>query len=203
MKRWMVLCLLACACGSDSGNNNPPPATGSGTVTGTVGGKSLTVKDAVFGIDVATGTMTLVVADRTDICTLLGGNTLPSGETHVLGIGILNWVGGLKGGDIVTGDYTWLDLPHLSGPPANGKYWNGVFAIPTSCTSATTTDSTAGSLAVTQVGTTTGTHLKVTFTSLQFGADTLTGNVEALYCSNATLHPNCGATLLARPPSAE
>ena len=121
MKRWMVLGLLVCACGSDSGNNNPPPPTGSGTVNGTVGGKSITVKDAVFGLDVATGTMTLVVADRADICTLLGGHTLPSGEIHVLGIGLLNWTGGLKGGDIVTGDYTWVDLPNLSGPPPNGK----------------------------------------------------------------------------------
>ena len=47
MKRWMLLCLLACACGGSNGDNGGPPdsgpGAGSGTFTGTVNGHSLTV----------------------------------------------------------------------------------------------------------------------------------------------------------------
>jgi hypothetical protein len=46
MKRWMVLGLLACACGSSDGGSpdggNTP--TGTGTITGTVNGHALTVR---------------------------------------------------------------------------------------------------------------------------------------------------------------
>ena len=88
MKRWMLLGLLACACGSSDNNGTPDAGfpTGTGTITGTVNGQQLVVRDAVFGIDAAF--MTLVMADRTHVCELLGGNTLPSGQTVVLGLAL-------------------------------------------------------------------------------------------------------------------
>ena len=50
MKRWMALCLLACACGSSDNNGTPDAGfpTGTGTITGTVNGQQLVVRDAVF-----------------------------------------------------------------------------------------------------------------------------------------------------------
>jgi hypothetical protein len=208
MKRWMLLGLLACACGGSDNNGTPDAGfpTGTGTITGTVNGQSLVVRDAVFGIDAAF--MTLVMADRTHVCELLGGNTLPSGQTTVLGLALLNWVGGTTNvGPIVTGDYTWFDLPGIQtgGPtPSPGHYWNGAFAIPTSCDTAIASASTGGTVTVTQVGTTTGTHLQATLTNLTFDGGTLNGSADAVYCPNAKINPACGGiSLLARPGNSE
>jgi len=202
MKRWMVLCLLACACGSDSGSPDGGTSGGSGSITGTVGGHPLSVKDAVFAIDSSTKIVTVVVADRANICTLLSGTTLPSGTTTVLGFALLNYPGGLSAADVVTGDYTWYDLQNLTGAPPPGKYWNGAFVIPTSCTAASSTNSTGGSVSVTQVGTTTGTHLKVTLNNAAFGVDALNGSIEAVYCE-AVNNPTCGSGLVYRPGASE
>jgi hypothetical protein len=200
MKRWMVLGLLACACGSsDSGSPDAGTPAGSGTITGTVKGHALTVKDAVFGIDPGTKFVTVAIADRTGICELLGGSTLPAGTITVLGFAFFNWTG-VGGTDPVLGDYAWLDLVHLTGNPAAGRWWSGAFVLPTSCTSGDSTQSTGGTATVTQVGTTGGTHLKVTLTNFAFGSDTLNGSVEAIYCTNATIHPNCGVGVRAVPP---
>ncbi len=202
MKRLLALCLLACACGSSSGSNDSGTPTGSGSVTGTVGGHALNVKDAVFAVDPATKITYFAMADRADICTLLGGSTLPSGTTTVLGLAFLNYPGGLSAVDLVTGDYSWYDLPHLTSAPPPGKYWNGAFVIPSSCTTSTSTSSTAGTVTVTQLGDSTGTHMKVSFSNIAFGSDTLSGSAEAVYCA-AVIHPTCGTGLLARPAPVE
>ena len=209
MKRWMLLGLLACACGSSDNNGTPDAGfpTGTGTITGTVNGQQLVVRDAVFGVDAAF--MTLVMADRTHVCELLGGNTLPSGQTVVLGLALLNWVGPPTSvGPIVTGEYTWFDLPGIQtgGPPpaTPGHYWNGAFAIPTSCDTAIASASTGGTVTVTQVGTTTGTHLQATLTNLIFDGGTLNGSADAVFCPNAKINPTCGGiSLLARPGDSE
>ena len=201
MRHWMVLGLLACACGSSNdGSQDSGTPAGTGTITGTVKGHALTVNDAVFGIDPGTMFVTVDIADLTGICELLGGNTLPSGTITVLGFAFFNWTG-IGGTDPVVGDYAWLDLPNLTGNPAAGKWWSGAFVIPTSCTSGDSTAATGGTATVTQVGTTSGTHLKVTLNNFAFGSDTLNGSVEAIYCVNATIHPNCGAGVLAVPPA--
>ena len=62
-------------------------------------------------------------------------------------------------------------------------------------------DATAGTLNVTQVGNSGGTHLKVTLSNVSFGTDTLNGNLEASYCA-AAVNPVCGGSLLARPQEA-
>jgi len=204
MKRWMLLGLLACACGGNDNNGTPDAGfpTGTGTISGMVNGQPLVVRDAVFGLDAAF--MTLVMADRTHVCELLGGNSLPSGQTTVLGIALLNWVGGTTSvGPIVPGDYTWFDLPGIQtgGPqPTVGHYWNGAFVIPTSCDTGNASASTGGTITVTQVGTTTGTHLQATLTGLTFDGGTLSGTADAVYCPNAKINPTCGGIgLLARP----
>jgi len=199
MKRSMMAFLLACACGSSNGGSNDAGSnTGSGNITGTVGGHGLTVKDAVFGIDPSTKVMTVVLADRTDVCTILGGSTLPTGTTTVLAFALLNYPGGTSGTDVTTGAYAWFDSgnPTL---PSPGKYFDSRFILPTSCSAAVVSPSTGGTLTVTQAGTATGTHLKATLNSVTFGSDTLNGTFEATYCA-AAANPNCGgSTLLARP----
>src|SRR4051794_28892427 len=91
LTRWMALGLLVGACGSS--NNNPTPdagtPAGSGTLTGTVNGQALTVRDAVFGITPGSLNVNVVVGDRTGLCSLLTATTIP-GTTTVFGFGLLN-----------------------------------------------------------------------------------------------------------------
>ena len=204
MKRWMALCLFACACGSSSSNPTPDSGTphGSGTFTGTVNGHALTVSDAVFGIDPGSKLVTLVASDQTNLCTLLGGTTFPGGTVTVLGTALINYSAPPPPSDVVVGDYAWFAL--TTGAPLAGKWWDGVFALPTSCTTAVAYPATGGTISVTQVGTTSGTHLKATYTNLTFDGGTLNGNVDGdLLRGGDDRHPSCGAAVLARPPALE
>ncbi|HLO10193.1 MAG TPA: hypothetical protein VK303_05890, partial [Desulfobacteria bacterium] len=129
MKRWMALCLLACACGSSSSNNNPPdsgPGAGSGSFTGALNGHSLTVRDAVFG-NPASGLVAIIASDQTNLCTLLGGTTFPGGTVTVLGVAVLNAT--LPPTNIVAGTYGWFDLQG-GVAPGPGLWWDGAFALP-------------------------------------------------------------------------
>jgi hypothetical protein len=199
MKRWILLGMLACACGSDNGGT-PDAGSGPGSVTGTVGGQALNVKDAVFGIDPLSKAAVLIVADRTGLCALLGGTTLP-GTTIALGLVLVDF--GVAGPvDHTTGDYAWIDPATPIPPfPAPGRYWFGSFLSVTSCTSSTSTDSTSGTVTVTQAGNSSGTHLKVTLTSPTFGTgNTLGGSIDATYCA-AAINSSCGGSLRAQPPA--
>lgn len=212
MKRWMVLGLLVCACGGSSGNNNNPPdsgpGAGSGSFTGTVNGHSLTVRDAVFG-NPASGLVAIIASDQTNLCTLLGGTTFPGGTVTVLGVAVVN--ANVPPSGIVAGTYNWFDLQ--GGGYGPGLWWDGAFALPTNCSGGGEAYvPNGGTINITQLGTTTGTHLKATYTNLTFersdggtldGGTTLNGSVEAVYCANAVVNPSCGRLLLARPPSAE
>lgn len=191
MKRWLALGLIACACGSSNGGSpdaggNPNPG---GSLTGTVGGHPLDVKDAVFGIDPNTKLVWVYAADRTGVCALLSGTSLP-GSTTALAL-VLVRVTDTAIVDYTTGDYAWIDLSTVTRLPAPGLYWAGSFAVATSCTSSTTSDSTAGTVTVTQLGNSTGTHLKLNLTNVKFGTDTLSGSLEASYCQTAAA-PTCG-----------
>jgi len=211
MKRWIALCLLACACGSSSSNPTPDagPTPGSGSFTGTVDGHSLTVRDAVFG-NPNSGLVAIIASDQTNLCTLLGGTTFPGGTVTVLGVAVLNTT--LPPTNIVAGTYDWFDLQGGVAPGA-GLWWDGAFALPTDCNGGGEAFvPTGGTINVTQLGTTSGTHLKATYINLTFersdggtlaGGTTLNGSVDAVYCANATVNPSCGKLLLARPPSVE
>jgi hypothetical protein len=205
MKRWMALGLLACACGSESSNPTPDAGTptGSGNVTGSVNGATLTVRDAVFGITPGSQNVNVVAGDRTGLCTLLTGTTIP-GPTTVFGFGLLNLSTPTTPAPVVVGDYAYFSLFHLTTLPGAGKWWDGAFAVATNC-SPTGSFATGGTVSVTQVGTTT-TNLKVTLNGLTFpDGGTLGGNIEAVYCSALqTQNPPCGGiSLLARPPGNE
>ncbi|HVP61821.1 MAG TPA: hypothetical protein VMT11_14755 [Myxococcaceae bacterium] len=194
MKRWIALCLLACACGSSSGNSpDAGPTTGSGTLTGTVNGQALTVRDAVFGITPYTDNVNVVVGDRTGLCALLTGSTIP-GPTTVFGFGLLNLTTAGNPVAVGLGDYSYADLAHLPPltSPGSGQWWDGAFAVATTCTP-TGTYATAGKVTVTQVGSTT-TNLKVTLTNITFPNGSLNGSIEAIYCDALkTQSPPCGA----------
>jgi hypothetical protein len=212
MKRWIGLCLLACACGgSNGGNGGPPdsgPGAGTGSFTGTVNGHSLTVRDAVFG-NPNSGFVAIIASDQANLCTLLGGHTFPGGTVTVLGVAVANLNASAM--NIVAGTYDWYRLQGNT-PPPPGLYFDGAFALPTDCEGGGEAFvPTGGTVTITQLGTTTGTRLKATYADVSFGpsdggtADlgTLNGNVDAVYCANASASPNCGRLLLARPPSVE
>jgi len=213
MKRWMLLGLLACACGgSNGGNGSPPdsgPGAGSGSFSGTVNGHSLTVRDAVFG-NPNSGFMAIIASDQTNLCTLLGGDTFPGGTVTVLGVAVANLNAGAP--NIVAGIYDWFPLQGGAAPGSPGLYFDGAFALPTNCNGGGEAFvPNGGTVTITQLGTTTGTHLKATYANVSFKpsdggtADlgTLNGSIDAVYCANASASPNCGRLLLARPPSVE
>ena len=206
MKRSMLLGLLACACGGSNGSGGTPdsgPPPGTGSFTGTVNGHSLTVNDAVFGIDPNAKFVTLIASDRTNLCTLLGGTTFPGGTVTVLGVAMVNYVSPPIPSDAVAGDYDWFALQGGTAPGA-GKWFDGAFALPTDCNGGGEVHfPTGGTITITQMGTTGGTHLKATYTNLTFDGGTLNGNVDAVYCASAKVNPSCGKPLLYRPPASE
>ena len=205
MKRWIVLGLIAAAaCGSNDGGTpdgggNPGNGNPGGSITGTVGGHPLDVKDAVFAIDARTKLVWVFAADRPGICGLLGGSSLP-GTTTGLALLLVNVTGATSTGDYTTGNYAWVDLATTTGLPPPGLYWAGSFAVATSCTMSSPSDATAGTVTVTQVGNSSGTHLKLDLTGVKFGTDTLGGSLEATYCAEA-VNPTCGGSQAARPPA--
>ncbi|MGZ6071157.1 MAG: hypothetical protein ACXWK8_08055 [Myxococcaceae bacterium] len=148
--------------------------------------------DAVFGIEDATKDVVLFVSDRTGLCALLGGNLSPSGNT-ILGAVLLNYSAAPLTSALAPGDYAWFDA--FSGTPPSGMWWDGVFALPSSCSSFNARSATAGTMTVVEVGTKSGAHLRITLDDVAFGSDTLAGSVEAVYCPAAKLAPNCGTPL--------
>jgi len=193
MKRWMVIGLIVCACGS----SNNGGSSGPGSISGTVGGQPLNVKDAVFNVE-SNNVVTVVITDRENICALLGGTTLP-GTTTVLLLSLANFVPPATLNPHATGDYAFFDLGGGTAPTSAGRYWFGGFeTVDASCHPGTPTLATGGTVTVTQTGNTT-THFKANVTAVHFGTDTLNGNIEATYCAALTT-TSCGS-LVARPPS--
>jgi len=192
VKRWMVIGLIVCACGS----SNSGGSSGPGSISGTVGGQPLNVKDAVFSIE--NNAVLVGVTDRENICALLSGTTLP-GATNVLFLSLANFVPPATVNPHATGDYAFFDLSGGTLPPSAGRYWYGAFeTVDTSCHTTASTFATSGTVTVTQTGNTT-THFKANVTAVHFGTDTLNGNIEATYCAALTT-TSCGS-LVARPPS--
>lgn len=192
MKRWMMIGLLACACGSNSGGSSGP-----GSISGTVGGHPLNVKDAVFALN--SNQLTVAITDQANTCALLSGTTLPS-TTTVLFLSMANFVPPATINPHTTGDYTFFDLNGGNPPGSAGRYWFGGFeTVDTSCNGTVVAYGSGGTVSVTQVGNSSGTHLKADLHGIQFGSDTLNGNFEASYCPALT-STNCG-NLIARPPA--
>ncbi|HET9158343.1 MAG TPA: hypothetical protein VFN91_16835 [Myxococcaceae bacterium] len=201
MNRWLMLGLLVCACGTDNPNNNIPDGggAGSGSISGTVGGQPLVVKDAVFAFD---GNVVIVlVADRANICQLLASTTLP-GTTTALLMSIANFVPPATVNPHVTGDYTFFPVSQTNQPSTAGLYWYGEFdVVDTSCAATANHVATAGTMSITQTGSSSGTHLKANLSGVQFGTDTLNGTFDASYCP-VLANSSCG-NLIARPPATE
>jgi hypothetical protein len=196
MKRIVLMWVAACvACGSSDGGSDAGTTGGSGTATGTVNGHSLNVKDAVFAADTSLGITTLALADRTDVCTLLKSSTPPTGATTALVLGLANLGPASIPVGLGTGTYNWNDLNSL---PPPGLYWAGSFGVGTGCTLTNTTDATGGTVTITQVGNTTGTHLKGSYNGT-FGSDTLSGTFDAVYC-DAVVNPGAGCPNLRAGP---
>jgi hypothetical protein len=192
MKRWMVLGLLVCACGSDNGGGSSGP----GSITGTVGGQPLNVKDAVFVLE--NNEVLVLVVDRENICSVLSGTTLP-GTTTAMFITMANFSPPASVNPHVTGDYAFFDLGGGTLPGTAGRYWFGGFeSVDASCMATTTTFATGGTVTVTQVGNNSGTNFKANLTNLNFGTGTLNGSIQATYCAALATTP-CGQ-LVARPP---
>jgi hypothetical protein len=205
MKRWMVLGLAMWAgCGSDSNNNNNNNDAGSngpGTFNGTVRGKGLSVKDAVFGIindgSSASNSVIVILADRASLCAAISANPAPTGATTGFGFGLAN-VGLLGVTPLATGTYTFASSPTLGA----GKVSVAVtYETLQGCTVDTNSKvfGTGGSVTVTQVGNAGGTNLHATY-SMQFNSDSVSGSVNATYCAAlSTTTPPCA--FLRTPPS--
>jgi hypothetical protein len=186
MRCWIGIPLLcAVACGSTSGG-----AVGSGSATGSVAGSGLTVHDAVFAVS-SENQLVIIASDRTDLCRLLASTTPPTGETTALvlalaQLGLVNGGGLLESVPPTAGDYGMLS--HT--PMLAGRYFFGGFGVGTGCSVSVPGTLTDGMVHVAQVGSSSGTATQATF-QLQFGADTLGGEVNAAYCA-AVLQPGAG-----------
>ena len=212
MKRWMLLGLLACACGGSDGSGGTPDSGtphGSGSFTGTVNGHSITVNDAVFG-NPNSGFVAIIASDQANLCALLGGTTFPGGTVTVLGVAIANL--NVPASNVVAGAYQWYPLQGSTPPSNPGLYFDGAFALPTDCVGGGEAFvPKGGTVTVTQLGTTSGTHMKATYSNVSFkpsdggttDVGTLNGTVDAVYCANATASPSCGRLLLYRSDPAQ
>ena len=172
------------------------------------GGHALTVNDAVFG-NPSSGLVAIIASDQTNLCALLGGNTFPGGTVTVLGVAVANLT--VPPANIVAGTYDWYRLLNNT-PPPPGLYFDGAFALPTDCNGGGEAfQPSGGTVTITQLGTTTGTHLKATYSNVSFkpadggttDVGTLNGTIDAVYCVNAVANPNCGRLLLSRPGASE
>ena len=188
MRRVICLAVLACAaCGSSSGGGGPDGGSGN-SVSGTVEGHSIAAQDAVFTFtsgypNLPDGVAIVAIADRPNLCALLQSSSLPTGTLNVMGVALLN-VGLGTINTLVTGPYTVIDLTHP--PSVPGQYASGFFASGT-CTTNTEylTNTTSAAFNVTQVGTTSGTHMKGTFSSMTFvnASGSFSGTIDASYCA--------------------
>src|SRR5262249_16514626 len=148
-------------CGSNSGGSSGP-----GSVTGTVGGHSLNVKDAVFAID--SNAVTVAITDQANTCALLAGTTLPA-TTTVLFLTMANFTPPATFNPHTPGDYPYFDSNSPPPPGSAGRYWFGGFeTVDTTCDGNIIAFASGGTVNVTQVGNT-GTHLKADLNGLHFG----------------------------------
>ena len=170
MKRFIaaLLFVVTAGCGSDSGGGS----------LGSVGGNSLTVKEAIFAID--QDILILLAGDRSGLCDVYGGSSTPSGRYVLLATTFINTNDGINTAPVVAGTYT-----AVSGPgsiSAAGKYNITSFNVADGCTVNSSTDATSGTFNLQTVGTnTSGSHTSGSV-SLKFGTDTLSGSVDATYC---------------------
>ena len=164
---------LAVSCGSSNngGNNNGP--------VGSVGGNSLTINDAIYALD-SENVLFLVASDRSGLCSLYTSATPPTGKSTVLIGGIVNFDGQAVAAP-VAGTYNWFSPQ--SPPTTAGKYVLSEFIVADGCTTTSQVDATAGTFNLNALGAnTSGSHTTGSF-SLKFGADSLSGNVDATYCA--------------------
>jgi hypothetical protein len=170
MKRFIAALLFAvtAACGSDSGGGS----------LGSVGGNSLTVKEAIFAID--QDILILLAGDRSGLCDIYGGSSTPSGKYVLLATTFINTNDGISTTPVVAGDYTVV--AGLGSISAAGKYNTTSFNVADGCTVNSSIDATSGTFTLQQVGTNSSGSHTTGSVNLKFGADTLSGSVDATFC---------------------
>jgi hypothetical protein len=158
--------LLACG----GSNSNP------GSLTGSVGGHSLAVKEAVF-IEIQSQVL-LVAGDQANLCGLLSGTVLPVGS-GTLFQAVLAHYNGSNFIPLVPGEYALASAGGVSEP---GRYFLSEFATTNGCDTVNVVDVTNGSITVeTYEGARPEAHVKAKI-ALGFGNDSLQGDLNALYC---------------------
>jgi hypothetical protein len=156
--------LLACG-GSDPGS-----------LSGTVAGHSITVKEAIF-IEIQSQVL-LVAGDQANLCALFSGTVLPVGS-GTLFEAILAHYDGSNFIPIVPGDYALVSGGGVSEP---GRYFLSEFATTNGCDTVDSVGATNGAITVeTYEGARPEAHVKAKI-ALGFGSDSLQGELNALYC---------------------
>jgi len=158
------LVLLACG-GSDPGS-----------LSGTVAGHSITVKEAIF-IEIQSQVL-LVAGDHANLCALFSGTVLPVGS-GTLFEAILAHYDGSNFIPIVPGDYAPASGGGVSEP---GRYYLSEFATTNGCDTVNSVEATNGAITVKAYeGARPEAHVKAKI-ALGFGSDSLQGELNALYC---------------------
>jgi hypothetical protein len=164
---WLTTGCLLLACGG----SNP------GSLSGSVGGHTLTVKEAVF-TEIQSQVL-LVAGDQANLCGLLSGTVLPVGS-GTLFEGILAHYNGSFFIPLVPGDYALASGGGVSKP---GRYYLGTFATTSGCDTVDAVQATNGAITIDAYeGARPEAHLKAKI-ALGFGSDSLQGDLNASYCA--------------------
>ena len=191
MRRLVLSMLLAAACGSDNSKT-----TGSGTVTGTVAGKSFGAKDAAFvsqnlsGFAFSGTSTAVLLTDFVNVCSLeTAKKTPPNGQNLFLALAALDNTGTAHP-PTATGDYLVLSSVSDSTTP-NSLRSDVYYELDgPDCQKSNGYVGTSGKVTVTSIS---STQIKGTFDLSLKSGDHLTGSFDSKSCPGMDFNvtPSC------------
>jgi hypothetical protein len=143
-----VMFAVCVACGSGSGSGSGSSAS----VNGTIGGQSMTAREAISNVvqfGAGNSASEILITNVTNICAMVSANQEPRNAQAILML-VGNWNGGVASAATATGVYpvqTFADIQSASGPVALVTYG----ANDASCNSLPGYDGVSGSVTLTRI----------------------------------------------------
>jgi hypothetical protein len=166
-----------------------------GWLDGKVAGNEVSVKEAIFTV-LPDGEVYVAAGDQENLCAIMTGQQRPSGSMNALELYLGNWNGG-GFQPLVTGTYT---VTQTLGPPGLVVY--PILWWLRECIPYTTLSASRGTVTVESVGLPSGGQTVVSV-DLAFGAERMTGHLNASYCAPVEYGTACYARLRSSAPTLE
>jgi hypothetical protein len=169
--------------------------SGVGWLDGKVAGNEVSVKEAIY-IPLPDGEVYVAAGDQENLCAIMTGQQRPVDQMNALELYLGNW----NGNDfqpLVTGTYT---VSQTLGPP--GLYVYPVLWWLRECIPYTTLSASRGTVNVESVGLPSEGQTVVSV-DLAFGAEKMTGHLNASYCAPVQYGTACYARLRSSAPTPE